>query len=402
MNEDINDAPVPAQPERPLEQRMVATTQRLETFRDNYGGQDVGRTFAADLANALVTHLPDSVAYARRAGEAQALDVQFADAYLDTDDSEVIGRLFAGFGAYLTPSDGGEPIPLSVGTMRGAFVADNVAQHELSESRFSALPAGSMRAVDPSDGHPYLVAETEVEGVRLVIEGAGHDTSLARVMLLMRVDDAGDMPLPELREPAQLSWAEFFGREPQIRPSKLHTQNVMEAMKSGDDELLAATSAWQPSPKPGTEIIVTPTQFAEQPKLAEAEAQAAAVDQLVTLARRHEELVRHGRLTPNIQSGTLSYGLSIVTEMMQMSPVEIARCQEALGDVLSYAEFVMLSSPAQATVFSEQLGVTEEQLQSLVGDIRGTWQLPSAHFTASTYNWVNWTQPPSFTDPSAN
>jgi hypothetical protein len=390
------------QPEYPLEQRMAETTRRLETFRDGYGEQDAGRAFAADLANALVTHLPDAVASARRSGDAQALDVQFADAYLDTDDGGVLGRLLTEFGAHITPTDGSAPVPLSVGTMRGAFGASNIAQQDFPEGRFGMLPPGSMRVKDPGDSSQYLIAETEIEGVRLVIEGAGRDMSLARAMLLVRVDDAGDMPLPEQRVLARQSWTELFGREPQARPSAHHTQNVGDAMRRGDDDLLAATAAWQPSPKPGVEIMVTPTRLADQPKLAEPEAQIAAIDQLVTLTRRYEELVRHGRLTPDMASGTLSYGLSIVTEMMQMSPAEIARCQEALGDVLSYAEMVMAPSPSRAAVFAEQLGVNALQFQALTEDIRGTWELPPAHLSADTYAWINWTQPPSFADPSAN
>jgi len=171
-----------------------------------------------------------------------------------------------------------------------------------------------------------------------------------------------------------------------------HRQRTVKRMAIDPNvpvEAAAAAGAWEPVPKREAPKI-TPPKLKEQPQLKTPEERINFIEKALDLAVEHMHKAEKGQVQ-NVE-GMKTYGLSVITETLGLTPDELVNDEGALSDLNEY-----LISMARVTsgVDMRSQGFDPEQhtgedIDAVLG-INNTWDLHNNEFGQPlTWQRINW------------
>lgn len=355
----------------------------------------------------LAEDLGPAIKRARQHGDKEAFVIQFADALLhDPSDADFTTAFLQSFGAHATLGETREATHATAENISQIAKRRDLSRFQLSSPGgigYNSLPEGSMLVLG-SDGRVRdLVLETKIDGVRLVMDGTAvtnpdDSFSWLRVMLLVKTGNLPPLSQEETKkfEDPRKTWLEIHGREPgQTTGQKDLGRELLDkaAMAKSDLEfgIAVAGASWIPEPKAGNEIMVTPTVLKERPALETEQRRIEAISQALNWAVEHRRLARKGRAVSVV--GQTEWSLSIITDVLGMTPEEIIKDGEAMADLLEYLKQSVVSTDktkGPSDLFEPP--PEGHPVMELVYEIEDTWELPRLQGLAQpfVYSRVSW------------
>jgi hypothetical protein len=397
MDESENNSPA----------ETIAFNQRRQQVMDTFGDIRMKLSLKSNLEKYWVDELQDgfdlAVSRAKKHGKTSAMVVQFADGALHYQpDAEFADIFLQQFGAHANLPDN-SILNASSNTIGIIASYPGLPKHNLDfqgwKSRDS-IPPGSLIISDDKGRSKYLVIETKIDGVRLLIDGSAVTSPAGgfrqmRPMLLVEFGSADIPIIYEEPEPVRKTWMEVHGRSPN-NPNSGKSLGQRQWEKEmldpkGDEFIARAKGAWRAEPKSGDEIKVTPAKLKPNPILESEEARINAVDEAYTEAKRHAYYSERDKASKVV--GATAHGFAIMTEVLGMSADEISKDTEALADLVEYLRQVARATdgvlgPSSILPPAED-GNNLEELAALIDE---TWVLPQEIGMRGPfmYDRVNW------------
>lgn len=342
----------------------------------------------------------------QRWGNRLTMIIQFADGQIPYD-SPFIDAYFEKFGAHISTSNGKR---LDVRTRSLSEAASSVPQLEFDylNEHLNEIPDGSFTVRDSKGWRGHFVVETDIEGIRLLLEGPAIGRNFQgaiRPMFLVKIDDAprSNLRLPEdeeaERKQAQRTFRELHGRD--TTPGASMTEHERQQFGSGliqgsqeEQNVAHAALAWAMETKSADEIKVTPTKLKEDPSLKTEQERLEAVREALSMAVDNLRLQGQGLGRPVI--GAMTYGLAILTQVLKETPEEIIKDGEGLAGLVEYLE-----EAACSRVNPNALGHTDiigpppagDPFTEIAKRIKDTWDFPkntAFHDFPFMYQRINW------------
>lgn len=339
-------------------------------------------------------------------GHPHTMVISFADAALHYEpDFEFADKFIKAFGAHISLKDEVIDIDPSNQTII-RVLSDEIALPRIQAKHgvgqlLDNVPEGSFVVTDENGSDDYLVVETDIDGVKLVLEGSSIRTPesnwrMIRPMLLVKMADSQFMPLGEEKviDPRK-SWLEIHGREPgpTQKPMDYGQQIANQAILADEVDMAMAASAWVPEAKPGSEILVTPTTLKDNPVLDTDEKRMQYLSAAYLRAFNHFYQANKGEVEPLV--GNTMWQFHILSEVLGMYPQEVMKDGEALGTLVEYLEEVARATPG---VYGPSCLLPEAKegntLAEMLNLIKDTWDFPDmSGFSAPMLSdRVNWNQ----------
>jgi hypothetical protein len=307
-------------------------------------------------------------------------------------DAEFASLFFENFGAHATVND--ERIDADATSVSEIAANLQTPTHTLGKNDIvthciDQLPSGSCLVLDPTGAAKVLVLETDIQGVRLLMDGGavtypGGGFRQIRPMLIIEV---GEDPLPYHGElevvDIRKTWNEVHGRPPSKRMDRTELEkSAMRDLIKSEDEYSQAVSearlAWMPQAKDGDEIKVTPARLKEDPVIKDEEIQIKTVNKALTIAYRHLKDSQAGRDISLV--GQTMYSLSIMVEVLGMTAEEIVKDGEALATLTQYLKemvFTTENTKGAIVVPSPEDFPEGDPILELALSIEDTWDKPT-------------------------
>lgn len=368
-----------------LEARKGEVKTRLDGFKVVAGDET---TLSRYWVDDLMKGVGDSIGRASKRGQRTAMVVQYADAMLSYGpDAKYVDGYLGALGAKAVFED--RIVEASIDNLPKILDDPELRKIKgdaLSGEAMNNLPEGSMLVTDEIGGNKYLILETDIEGVRLLLDGSitskNVKTGIIRAMLLIKIGNAKvSYYEPEIVDNRK-TWSEVHGRKPgsQRRAGEdYYEKELGKAAVENDDLGLAVREIgymWQGIPKSGEEIKVTPTKVKTKPALATEQERRDAVTQAYDMAIDH--LHNPKKYEGKEVVGATTAMLVNMTDVLGMTPWEIEKDGEALSDLLEYLKQVAMATEGIYGPSSILPNNTKEgdPIMELVLAIEDTYDLP--------------------------
>lgn len=340
----------------------------------------------------LAENVDNSVQDAMISGFKKALIVQFDDAYLGKrNDAEYVNLFFSKLGVHVSFKENRSLDVNAVNvskivslpellTFEGSGILDETVQ---------LMPSGSLK-ISHKGQYEYLVLETKIEGVRIIVEGTAVSDPenyplVLRPMILLEIGNAS-VPIISFEEEdyKKKTWEEIHGRDPRGNSQRktLGERIYEQAIEKGlcGEEMEAARDAggWVYKAKSADKILVTPAVLKKDPVLSTKEDRLTTVTRALKIAVGHQTLLHSGEDIPSSVIGITAQALSLVVDLFEMTPQEIMRDGEAMGVLVEYLKEVAMT--AKGTYgHSSLLKLPREghPIMELVYLIEDTWKFPA-------------------------
>lgn len=368
-----------------LEARKSEVKTRLEGFKAGAGDET---TLSKYWVDDLMGGFDAAVGRASKRGQKTAMVVQYADATLSFEpDAKFVDGYFKALGAKAVFED--RIVEASIDNLPEIlddYGLKKVDDDVLSGKAMNDLPDGSILITDEHGGNKYLVLETDIDGVRLLLDGSITSKSIKngiiRAMLLIKIGNAKvNYSEPEMVDDRK-TWGEVHGRKPgrQRRAGEDYYEKELGKAAVENDDLEFAVREigymWQGIPKSGEEIKVTLTKVKTKPALATEEERKKAVEQAFDMAidHLHNPKKYEGKEVVGATTGMLVN----MTEVLGMTAEEIEKDGEALSDLLEYLKQVAMATEGIYGPSSILPNNTKEgdPIMELVLAIEDTYDLP--------------------------
>ena len=227
------------------------------------------------------------------------------------------------------------------------------------------MPAGSLLAFNPIDEKVYLVAETAIPGVRLILDGnmTGELASqVIRPSLLINVKDSDEACI-SMKFSRKVPWTELFHR-----PFHFYDQSA-----GTDFELPYWANSMEPQ--------VTPAQVRADALLSNHDDRIDAIETAANITLQYALAVEGGNIQPLVMPGKLLSSAKFISGTLRLRPSELMHYEEALADVVSLLE-LMATTPRESAQIVDALHVSQVKIRLLAHSIRRTWHLPPTSFTS--------------------
>lgn len=359
----------------------------------------------------LKGQLDPAVERGQRWGNKLAMVIQFTDGQIPYHNT-FIDAYFKRFGAHISTLDGKR---LDVRSTSLAEVISLTPQVEFDyiSGHLNEIPDGSFTVKDLSGRRGNLIVETDIEGVRLLLEGPALASQTLqgaiRPMLLVKIDDAPrlNLRLPEDEEAGrkftQITFRELHGRETTGQPGRsgltgYEKQKWPPLLIGGsqeEQELAHAGLAWNMKVKSADKIMVTPTRLTEDPNLKTEQERLDTLKQALAMAVDNLGLTSRDLGRPVV--GVMTYGLVILAEVLKMTPEEITKDGEAMADLVEYLEEAACSrANPNALGHTNLIGPPppNDPFTEVAKKIKETWEFPKNtpfHNFPFMYQRINWT-----------
>ncbi len=358
-----------------------------------------------------VHRFDQAVARGQRWGQRSAFVIQFSQVNIDYN-RRFVDTYFRKLGAHVTTPDGGR-LAVTGGSLPTIAASQNLPHMEidvLSGDRMNKIPSGSLLVKSTSD-REYLIVETDIEGVRIIMNGSAVDDPHSNVLLvspsfIVRIDDAPTLKikLPEdekaEKEVMRRTWREVHGRESGVNKAGI-TEHDRETwypklLKGTEEEARVAEAglAWGMKAKSAEKIKVTPTRIKEKPFLESEQDRIEALRQALNMAVDNLKRSRKGQGGRSVV-GMASYSLAIMTEVLGMTAKEIAKDGEAMSDLVEYLEEAACAVPGSYSVgHSSILGspLPGDPFTEIAKEIKETWEFPESDMSnfPLMYKRIDW------------